>query len=153
MIFENPASRSTVAQRGFRCAADRPMALLQRCPVYAPTPLRDMTDLAAEVGFRRLWVKDETARMRLGSFKALGGVFAIAQMVREAVGSDDPASEAAREAAGRMTFVTASAGNHGLSVAAGARIFGAHGAIVLDRNVPEGFAARIGAVGGEVIRV
>ena len=98
-------------------------------------------------------VKDETQRMRLGSFKALGGVFAVAQIVQDAAGGADLASETARAAAGGMTFITASAGNHGLSVAAGARIFGARGVIVLGSAVPEAFAARIHGMGAEVVRV
>ncbi len=153
MFFENGPPQAPAAQRAFRCAAERPMALLQRCPAYAPTPLRECAPLAEALGLARLWVKDETARMRLGSFKALGGVFAVAQMIRDAAGVDDPMAEAAQAAARGMTFVTASAGNHGLSVASGARIFGARGVIVLDRNVPERFADRIRAAGADVARV
>ena len=112
-----------------------------------------MAGLAAALGLRRLRVKDETGRMGLGSFKALGGVFAIAQILRDAAGVDDPAGPEARAAAARTTFVTASAGNHGLSVAAGARIFGARCVIALDRAVPEAFAHRIRAAGAAVERV
>lgn len=129
------------------------MAMLQRCPVYAPTPLRSLPALAGELGIGALTVKDETRRMRLGSFKALGGVFAIAQMIEDASGTADLASEQARQAAAGMTFITASAGNHGLSVAAGARIFGARGIIVLGTAVAEGFAQRIRKTGAEVVRV
>ena len=38
--------------------------------------------------------------------------------------------------------MTASAGNHGLSVAAGARLFGARAVIYLSASVPESFADR-----------
>jgi len=110
-----------------------------------------MPGLASGAG--TVFVKDETQRMRLGSFKALGGVFAVAQMVRDAAGGADLSSEQARVVAGAMTFITASAGNHGLSVAAGARIFGARGVIVLGSAVPEAFAARILGMGAEVVRV
>jgi diaminopropionate ammonia-lyase len=98
-------------------------------------------------------VKDETRRMRLGSFKALGGVYAIAQMIEDASGTSDLNSEQARNLAAGMTFITASAGNHGLSVAAGARIFGARGVIVLSSSVPEGFAERIRKTERQVVRV
>ena len=43
----------------------------------------------------------------------------------------EPDWDALRATARAMTFVTASAGNHGLSVAAGAKVFGANAAIVL----------------------
>lgn len=129
------------------------MAMLRLCPVYEATPLRSMPALAEELGVGALWVKDETGRMRLGSFKALGGVFAVAQLIVDASGTTDLASGKARAAAANMTFITASAGNHGLSVAAGARIFGARGIIVLGSAVPEGFADRIRQAGAEVVRV
>jgi diaminopropionate ammonia-lyase len=152
MIYENPRS-GPAAPPLFRAAADRPLAMLERCPAYAPTPLRALPALAAELGVGALLVKDETARMGLGSFKALGGVFAIAQLVAEAGGGDDPMTDAAQAAAAGMTFVTASAGNHGLSVAAGARIFGAKAVIMLDSCVPERFAERIRGKGASVERV
>jgi diaminopropionate ammonia-lyase len=50
------------------------------------------------------------------------------------------------------TYVTASAGNHGLSVAAGARIFGARAVVYLAQTVPEGFAARLRDKGAVVVR-
>ena len=50
------------------------------------------------------------------------------------------------------TYVTASAGNHGLSVAAGARIFGARAIVHLAETVPEDFADRLRAKGAAVVR-
>ena len=129
------------------------MAMLRQCPVYEATPLRSMASLAGELGIGALVIKDETRRMHLGSFKALGGVFAVAQMIVDASGTTDLSGEDARMTAAKMTFITASAGNHGLSVAAGARIFGARGVIVLGSAVPEGFADRIREAGAEVLRV
>ena len=129
------------------------MALLENCPAYQPTPLVSLVDLQTELGVGALWVKDETGRMGLGSFKALGGVFAVAQMLAEDAGTTDLLSECALAQAGEKTFITASAGNHGLSVATGARLFGARGVIVLNRSVSEAFADRVRKAGGEVIRV
>ncbi len=120
--------------------------LLQRCPAHAPAPLRNVSDLAARLGVAQLWVKDERARMGLGSFKALGAACAIA---REAAATNAPDLRHALQ--GRV-YVTASAGNHGLSVAAGARLFGARGVIYLCDTVPEAFVARLRAKGAEVVR-
>ncbi len=119
--------------------------LLEQCPAAVETPVREAPGLVARAGVAAVWVKDETGRMGLGSFKALGAAYAIA--------CDAVATGAALETAlaGR-TYVTASAGNHGLSVAAGARIFGARAVIVLSETVPEGFAERLRAVGAEVLR-
>lgn len=137
----------------FRITADRPLNLLRHCPVYSPTPLRQHDGLAGELHLKNLWIKDESERMRLGSFKALGGAFAVAQMICDQSGTDDPMSVRAQATARTLRFVTASAGNHGLSVAAGARIFGAQAAIVLSASVPEGFAERIRAKGAQVHRI
>jgi len=127
--------------------------MLSSCPAHHETPLTDSSVLADKLGSGEVWLKSETGRMGLGSFKALGGAFAVAQMVSDASGGAEFNSDKAREAAEKMTFITASAGNHGLSVAAGARVFGAHASIVLAAAVPEEFANRIRATGAEVIRV
>ena len=119
---------------------------LQRCPAHAPTPLRNAAALASRLGIGQLWLKDERARMGLGSFKALGAAHAIA---REAAATDAPDL---RQALQGRVYVTASAGNHGLSVAAGARLFGARAIVCLSQAVPEAFAARLTARGAEVRR-
>lgn len=153
MKYDHPRPARPGRKRMFRVSPERPMAMLARCPVYEATPLTSLPALAGELGIAALSVKDETQRMRLGSFKALGGVFAVAQMIEDASGGADLAGEQARQTAATMTFITASAGNHGLSVAAGARIFGARAIIVLSQAVPEGFAERIRRTGAEVVRV
>ncbi|MEQ8897503.1 MAG: pyridoxal-phosphate dependent enzyme [Roseovarius sp.] len=122
-------------------AAERPQALLARCPAAAMTPLTVLDGFGATV-----WAKDERGRMGLGSFKALGAAYVIAHEA-EATGEDDMG----RSLAGR-TYVTASAGNHGMSVAAGARVFGAKAVVYLARTVPEGFAERLQDKGAEVVR-
>ena len=88
---------------------------------------------------RSVWIKDERARMGLGSFKALGAAYVIAR-------------DAQTGAARGQTYVTASAGNHGLSVAAGAAAFGANAVIFLADTVPEAFAIRLRGLGADVRR-
>ena len=51
-----------------------------------------------------------------------------------------------------VTYVTASSGNHGMSVAAGSRVFGAAAVVVLAEGVPEAFATRLRGFGAEVVR-
>ncbi|SHH00629.1 diaminopropionate ammonia-lyase [Marivita hallyeonensis] len=119
--------------------AERTAALLARCPVAAETPLVASPALAEATGVAEVWVKDERGRMGLGSFKALGAAYVIARDAEAGV------------AKGR-TYVTASAGNHGLSVAAGAQAFGANAVVFLAETVPEAFAERLRAYGAEVRR-
>lgn len=153
MMISQHHSPYTSRKAGFRTSADRPAALLAQCPAYRPTPLAQADALAEDLGIAALWVKDETARMNLGSFKALGGAFAVVQLLLDRVNASDPMSEAVRAVAKETTFITASAGNHGLSVAAGAQVFAAQAKVVLSASVPEGFARRIEKTGAQVIRV
>tara|TARA_R110002049_G_scaffold29972_1_gene101836 strand:+ start:1908 stop:2957 length:1050 start_codon:yes stop_codon:yes gene_type:complete len=122
-------------------------ALLAKCPAHSPTPLLNMTALAAEVGVARLHVKDESTRMGLGSFKALGAAYAIACDAAEQV-----QDERWHEALTGRVYIAASAGNHGLSVAAGARLFGARAVIYLAQTVPMAFAERLRGIGAQVVR-
>ncbi|SDC42098.1 pyridoxal-phosphate dependent enzyme [Ruegeria marina] len=127
-----------------------PLRFLSVCPAYVATPLT-----RARIGGRDLWVKDESRRMGLGAFKALGGVYAVARLVARHLGCDEPAeliTDAVRSRASDLTFVCASAGNHGMAVAAGARLFGARARIHLAATVPESFAARLRGKGAEVVR-
>jgi diaminopropionate ammonia-lyase len=65
--------------------------------------LIDLPTLAAELGIGRLLAKDESARLGLPAFKALGASWAIARLLREH--------------SGPVEFVTATDGNHGRAVA------------------------------------
>lgn len=123
-----------------------PVSLLQMCPAHAETPLLTKPDLARVCGVAELHIKDESGRMGLGSFKATGAAFAIARQAAEQQPEDWGAALAGE------TFVTASAGNHGLSVAAGARVFGASAVIYIAETVPEAFADRLKAHGARVVR-
>ncbi|MCV2868432.1 pyridoxal-phosphate dependent enzyme [Defluviimonas sp. WL0002] len=120
-------------------------ALLALCPAHRITPLVDSPDLAAQAQVARLTLKDERGRMGLGSFKALGAAHAIAREAAKAGG------DLSKALSGR-TYVTASAGNHGLSVAAGARVFGAAAVVYLSEAVPQAFADRLAARGARVVR-
>ena len=126
--------------------ADRVGELLGLCPARDTTPLTDATDLARQAGVAAIWVKDERTRMNLGSFKALGAAYVIARQAADISPKPDQTTLKGR------TYVTASAGNHGLSVAAGARVFGADAVVYIAETVPEGFAERLRAQGARVVR-
>ena len=119
--------------------AARTLALLKRCPRSAATPLVHSDALAGLAGVADCAIKDERGRMGLGSFKALGAANVIAH-------------DAERGEAKGKVYIAASAGNHGLSVAAGAAAFGATARIYLAETVPESFADRLRTEGAEVVR-
>ncbi|WP_069300224.1 pyridoxal-phosphate dependent enzyme [Neptunicoccus sediminis] len=127
------------------------LKLLSQCPAHAETPLVNAQELANRLGIQSLYIKDERPRMGLGSFKALGAAFAIAKTAYEKAGESVFDPQRAKTALDGQVFVTASAGNHGLSVAAGARVFGARAVIYLAQTVPSGFAQRLRDKGAEVV--
>ena len=95
---------------------DKVSSLLKKCPISSKTPLLELENFLPH---GNLWVKDERERMGLGSFKALGAAYVIASHAQDL--TKNPCSTTLEG----KTYVTASAGNHGLSLAAGAKIFGA----------------------------
>ena len=132
---------------------DEVRRLLTLCPSAHETPLVSSAELAKATGTGHVFVKDERERMGLGSFKALGAAYAIA---RDAFARAEAGSLVAGSDPGHLldgvTYVAASAGNHGMSVAAGARTFGARAVIYLAEPVPESFAEKLRAKGAEVVR-
>ncbi|MBR9863239.1 MAG: pyridoxal-phosphate dependent enzyme [Rhodobacteraceae bacterium] len=127
------------------------LKLLNLCPAHAATPLVGVPELAKTLGIGSLFIKDERARMGLGSFKALGAAYSIAKTAYEAAGDTLADPQVARQALAGQVFVTASAGNHGLSVAAGAKIFGARAVIYLAETVPPAFVRRLRDKGADVV--
>jgi diaminopropionate ammonia-lyase len=109
--------------------------------------------LAAELGVAGIWVKDESKRFSLNSFKVLGGSYAIARYLaaelgipEEELSFDRLRTDEARRSLGTIEFVTATDGNHGRSVAWSARELG-HRAVVF---MPAGTAqSRIENIRGE----
>jgi len=133
-----------------------PLDLLEVCPAYKQTPIVEISPL----NNIRLLIKDETNRMGLGSFKALGGIYAVAKFLLEQWqkenGSELPVQRLTdpeiRSWSNRFTFVCASAGNHGIAVAKGAELFNANCRVHIARPVPDSFAQRLTALGAVVIR-
>jgi len=134
---------------------------LKQCPRHAPTPLHALPALAERLGVAEVRVKDESQRFGFGAFKALGGVLAVYNELSGAVGeayhSNTSFGELMRgkhsEITSRYVFSTASSGNHGRSVAAGAKLFGNRCFIFLPKFTSAEKEAAIRARGAEVIRV
>src|SRR4029450_4326872 len=89
------------------------IAFHRALPDYAPTPLVDAPALAAELRVGHVLIKDETNRLGLPAFKALGATGAVHRALTE---RGTPA--------GPVTVVTATDGNHGRAVARSARLLG-----------------------------
>jgi diaminopropionate ammonia-lyase len=133
---------------------DTPAALLAVWPSLAPTPLVDLPRLATRCGVAKVVLKDERLRP-LGSFKALGGVYAGLRALARATGLPDIATlvAARRPRETLPTLICASDGNHGLAVAAAAELAGAPARVYLHGGVPPARERRIAARGAKVVRV
>ncbi|MFL5192813.1 MAG: diaminopropionate ammonia-lyase, partial [Microvirga sp.] len=128
---------------------------------HAPTPLHTLPALAAELGVGTIHVKDEGFRLGLGSFKALGGSYAVIRLVLEEasrrLGRQIDVAELnapeVRSIAAGMTMACATDGNHGRSVAQGAQLVGAKAAIFVHSGVSGERVAAIARFGADMIRV
>ena len=105
---------------------------------YAPTPLLKLNKLKDELKFNNIYYKDEDKRFNLKSFKALGGAFAVYKIASEKK---------------NITVSTATAGNHGRSVAWGAQRLGLKCKIFISEFVSESRAEAMRNLDAEVIRV
>ncbi len=93
-------------------------------PQYTTTPLTRLDRMAAYLGLKEVYVKDESYRFGLNAFKVLGGSFAMARYIAGETGRDVSelpysvlTSDKLREEFGQATFFTATDGNHGRGVA------------------------------------
>jgi len=151
------------AQRSVINAAGVPelAQMLEQCPAHHVTPLHRLPALARRLGLADILVKDESQRFGFGAFKALGGVLAVYVRLTGVVGAADRIAPsfaeliagAHKDLTGDLVFTTASSGNHGRSVAAGAKLFGARCVVFLPKFTSAEKETAIRARGAEVVRV
>jgi diaminopropionate ammonia-lyase len=142
-------------------AAETVERFLSRRPNHRPTPLRSLPALARELGIGAVHLKDEGFRLGLGSFKALGGAYAVIRLVLEAaearlgrpVAIAELHSPEVAKISAAMTFGCATDGNHGRSVAQGAQLVGARSVIFVHGGVSDARVAAIARYGAVMERV
>jgi diaminopropionate ammonia-lyase len=105
---------------------------------YSPTPLIELNKLSKELNLNKIFYKDESKRFDLKSFKALGGAYAVEKITK---GNKD------------IVVATATAGNHGRSVAWGARRLGLKCKIFISEFVSEARGQAMADLGADVIKV
>jgi len=127
---------------------------------YQPTPLHLLSDLAEESGVALIAYKDESCRFSLKSFKALGGAYAVANLLIKKLkeigitaNSSDLIAGTYKKLTLKITVCCATDGNHGRSVAWGAQKFGCNCEIYIHRNVSIGREKAIAKYGAKVNRI
>jgi len=167
--IRNPHAAPTGEPYGARRAAvmsqhrfDAALAEISSWPGYAATPLHRLDALAATLGLASMRYKDERGRFGLGSFKALGGAYAVANVLcgkvmaargLAGVTSQQLLSGAFADIVRGATVTCATDGNHGRSVAWGAQLFGCRCVIFVHEHVSQGRREAIARYGAEVREV
>ena len=105
---------------------------------YTPTPLIELNKLSKELNLNKIYYKDENKRFDLKSFKALGGAYAVEKVSK---GNKD------------IIVATATAGNHGRSVAWGAKRLGLSCKIFISEFVSDARGRAMSDLGADVIKV
>ena len=105
---------------------------------YSPTPLISLNKLNNKLKLNKIFYKDESKRFHLKSFKALGGAYAVEKIIK---GND------------KKVISTATAGNHGRSVAWGSQKNNLECKIFISEFVSESRAQVMRSFGADVIRV
>ena len=105
---------------------------------YSPTPLIELNKLSKELNLNKIFYKDESKRFDLKSFKALGGAYAVEKVSK---GNKN------------IVVATATAGNHGRSVAWGARRLGLKCKIFISEFVSDARGQAMADLGADVLKV
>ena len=105
---------------------------------YKPTPLLQLNKLCKELNLNKIFYKDESKRFGLKSFKALGGAYAVEKITK---GNKN------------ITISTATAGNHGRSVAWGSKRLGLKCKIFISEFVSDARGKAMEELGAEVVKV
>ena len=117
---------------------DDAYARISKWENYKPTPLLILNKLSKELNLNKIFYKDESKRFDLKSFKALGGAYAVEKIAK---GNN------------KIIVSTATAGNHGRSVAWGAKRLGIKCKIFISEYVSSERCKAMEKFGADVIRV
>jgi diaminopropionate ammonia-lyase len=147
MTFHRNARRGEIAHGGDLRAA----RFHRTVPGYAPTRLVRAPSTAAALGLRDLFVKLETERFGLPSFKVLGASWATCRALSARAGLEEPVAtfgrlESLAASLGELTLVAATDGNHGRAVARVAKLLRLRAHILVPADTA---VARIEAIAGE----
>ena len=117
---------------------DEAYSSISKWKSYSPTPLIELNKLSKGLGLNKIFYKDESKRFDLKSFKALGGAYAVEKVTK---GNKN------------IVVATATAGNHGRSVAWGARRLGLKCKIFISEYVSDARGQAMSDLGADVIKV
>ncbi|CZR64313.1 related to diaminopropionate ammonia-lyase [Phialocephala subalpina] len=153
-VYYNPAAKSYRAPETKDNSAEI-KAFYASLPDYAPTKLVPLPKLAKELGVKSVYVKAETSRLGLPSFKLLGASWAVRQaIIHHAKLPSNASLDDLRTAVQDhgINLCAATDGNHGRSVAFMGRMLGVKQTkVFVPRGLDEKIIASIANEGAEVV--
>ncbi|MDP8908322.1 MAG: diaminopropionate ammonia-lyase, partial [Chloroflexota bacterium] len=156
LVFPNPNVTAVLDRRG---VGRDPLVFHRRLPGYAPTRLVDAPELAAHLGVGAIWIKDESHRLGLPSFKILGASWAIYRALEARLGRSldrwSTFGQLVEHVAPLrpLRLAAATDGNHGRAVARVAAQLGFGASIYVPAGMAEARIRAIQAEGADVIVV
>ena len=131
-------SRKQVLKHLSKQFIDKAYNKISKWKGYSPTPLIKLDKLNKNLKLKNIFYKDESKRFHLKSFKALGGAYAVEDISKRKK---------------NIVISSATAGNHGRSVAWGAQRLGLECRIFVSQYVSETRVKEIEKFGATVTRV
>lgn len=133
---------------------------LSNWPMISPaaTPLVELRGLASDLNLAGLWLKDESVRSPVGSFKALGAPIALVRLLMRVLPEERMSAATLfrgrhRPQVAHLTVISATDGNHGRALAAAAHDIGCRCVIVLHAEVSWEREEAITAYGATIVRI
>ena len=135
---KNKFSKKDILSTLSKSEIDEAYKIISKWDGYSPTPLISLDKLSEKLKLNKIFYKDESKRFNLKSFKALGGAYAVEKVTK---GNKE------------IVISTATAGNHGRSVAWGSKKLGLKCKIFISEFVSESRAKVMRNFGADVIKV
>jgi diaminopropionate ammonia-lyase len=135
---KNKFSKKDILSTLSKSEIDEAYKIISKWDGYSPTPLISLDKLSEKLKLNKIFYKDESKRFNLKSFKALGGAYAVEKVTKENK---------------EIVISTATAGNHGRSVAWGSKKLGLKCKIFISEFVSESRAKVMRNFGADVIKV
>ncbi|KAI7785155.1 hypothetical protein LA080_007822 [Diaporthe eres] len=164
-IFINKSAAEATVDGQSPSAASAVLAFHQKLPHYEQTPLHPLPQVAKELQLGHVFVKDESNRFGLPSFKILGASWAVFRAVAERLhldpsafmednhGSEFWARLGTMARAEGLSLVSCTEGNWGRAISRMANYIGIPAKIYVPSFMPETTRARIRSEGAELLVV
>ena len=155
-LYARNLNRHSVDTARYGFSATAPVRRVQQMmvPGSRPTELLSLDRLAAELGVKAVYLKDESTRFGLKAFKGLGSLYAMfrilcreLQLDPDSVTPETLQHPSLRARIERMIFATTTDGNHGKGVSWAAKVFGCSARVFLPAGTVEARAEAIRQAG------